>query len=153
MGAAKPVRVKPAPTSPPPLALLSSRLPVSTPALAAGLVGLGVAGILHGILRHPAPFHALPALHGLMTVGFVGFLLLLLARVDYRASLTAMLPVIAIQVAAALTQRASWAAQVGSELLVFGLVGLALVALARPRAAARQRRTAPRSAAPTAAFN
>jgi hypothetical protein len=148
--AAKPVRVSSASSR---SSLLNLPLPIPTWALATALVSIGIVGVIHGVMRHPAPFDALPALHGLMTVGYVGFFLALVAGIGYRPTLTVMLPVVLIQVATAIGQRAGWSAQVGAELVLFGGVGLALVVLARPRevAAVREKR-APSSVEPTAAF-
>jgi hypothetical protein len=136
-----------------PRSLLNLPLPIPTWALATGLVSVGIAGVIHGVMRHPAPFDALPALHGLMTVGYLGFFLALVAGIGYRPTLTVMLPIVVVQVATAIGQRAGWSAQVGAELVLFGGVGLALVVLARPRvaAAAREER-APSSLEQTAAF-
>ena len=110
-------------------------------AFASALVVLGALGVAYGLARHRAAFDSLPGLHGAMVCGYVAFGLALLSGLGYRRTLTVLLPIVAIQAAVGVSQGAAWSALVGTEVIVFGAVGLVGVLVAQSRVAMKMRST------------
>jgi hypothetical protein len=120
-----------------------------TPALA--VLVAGAASLVASVLTARDPFHFVPAMDGLVTVGAVGFLLALAGKVPYRVALVAMLPIVGIQALGARVHHASFLATVGIEALVAGMVGVALAlraAAARPPVRAQAAPSEPRGVLP-----
>ena len=104
---------------------------ISLTSLAAAVAALGLASMTIGMATHAGPIYYMsPALDGAYAMGLIGFALLILHGVRYRNALRFIAPVLCIQVAAAAQEGASVFGMIGSEVAVFGFIGLVLSWLA-----------------------
>ena len=108
-------------------------------AIATFLLGIGFAALMMAQLRNANPWGMSPGMDGVMCMGILGFAVMMLHRIEYRATLTHLLPVFGIQLGCALLNGTSGFTLVGVQAVLFGVVGL-LVAKPAPRRPPSRRR-------------
>lgn len=94
-------------------------------------IAMGIAGLIcvaAGFLTHAQPYAGPLGYHSAMTVGVLAFALALVEGVSYRRTLEILAPLLAVQILGAVRHHVS-SAPVGTELVIFAMVGLGLVAL------------------------
>jgi hypothetical protein len=88
------------------------------------LVGAGGVALAVTLLRGANAFEWQPGVDGVLTMGLLGFVLLMLHGVGFGRALTVMAPILALQIPLFLLNRAPVFALLGLELVFFGAIGL-----------------------------